>query len=174
METFDGEPEFRYSRENRLKSAPENVQDFYNGDMKIPPKGLLKTLFYSKTSRTMLVVLVFVAGVMFFVTILQPSPNEGSIGKTKLVLRAINIEDSIYTSVQFSSIDNKVPGNVFIVFSAYDSEGIALLNEESHGIYSGEETYFRTFFNDYDIISVVATVEYNNEIVVLTEKVSRQ
>lgn len=173
METFDGNPEFRYNRENRLKNAPDSVKDFYNGNMKLPPKGLFKVLFYTKTSRTMLVVLFFVVGVMMFISMFSNKTNIGKISNIKIELRGILLEDSIYTSVHFPQIDDKTPNSVEILFSAIDSNDTIINEEEIYAIYSGDDSYFRTFFNDYDIITVKATIKYNNETIELKDSIKK-
>ena len=62
METRENGEEpliFRYNRNERLKNAPKNVQDFYSGNFSTAPKGLFKSLFANKTSKIMFLTIIF-------------------------------------------------------------------------------------------------------------------
>ena len=62
----DGEFHYYYSREERLKNAPQSVKDFYAGKM-APKKGLFKVLFATRANKFLFMsIVVFVAVIWIF------------------------------------------------------------------------------------------------------------
>ncbi len=177
---------FYYSREERLKNAPQSVKDFYAGKM-APKKGLFKVLVATPGNRFMLSsIVVFVAFIWIFSFF--SSRNEKRFLGTECELSAFSFEDSVYASLEFkenpdwfsdrkkssdeSSGDfpedsaaekNHAQIPVRVLFQAYDSSGLVADKAEVFDVYSGEGLFIRTKFSDYDIIKVSATVEAGTE-----------
>lgn len=180
---------FYYSREERLKNAPQSVKDFYAGKM-APKKGLFKVLVATPGNRFMLSsIVVFVAFIWIFSFF--SSRNEKRFLGTECELTAFSFEDSVYASLEFkenpdwlsdfsdrkktsgkpsgkSSLDfpeEKNPAQIplRVLFQAYDSSGIVADKSEIFDVYSGRELFIRTKFSDYDIIKVSASVQAGTE-----------
>lgn len=177
---------FYYSREERLKNAPQSVKDFYAGKM-APKKGLFKVLVATPGNRFMLSsIVVFVAFIWIFSFF--SSRNEKRFLGTECELTAFSFEDSVYASLEFKEnpdwfsdrkkSSEEPSGNfpedsaaeknhaqipVRVLFQAYDSSGLVADKAEVFDVYSGEVLFIRTKFSDYDIIKVSASVEAGTE-----------
>ncbi len=152
---------FYYNRQKRLENAPKNVQDYYNGTMKMPPKGLFRMLFYQRSSRIVFVVLVFALVLSLFITFTARLSNSGTVSGINAELNAFSYDDSVYISLMFSPPKKKnssFSGTVSAEICGLDKEKNVIQKENLSGFYDGEELFLRTIFQDYDIIQVTAEI----------------
>ncbi len=153
---------FHYNRAERLKRAPKIVQDYYSGNFKPYKGGLLKSLVATRGNRLLFVTIVFAFGIILFVRYFGPEKRSGTLSKVDVSLSAFSYEDSVYASVKFNDAGKKIKDSfkdgvpVYATFSAYDKDGVTLIEEKVTGKYEGNEIFLRTTFSDYDIINVGA------------------
>ena len=153
---------FHYNRAERLKHAPEIVQDYYSGKFHPYKGGLFKSLVNTKSNRLLFVTIVFAFGIIWFVNYFGPQKSSGSLAGVDAVLSAFSYEDSVYASLKLENAPKKkiadftdgVP--VTVTFTAYDAEGAVLQEDRVAGKYEGNELFVRTTFTDYDILKVGA------------------
>lgn len=153
---------FHYSREERLRHAPEIVQDYYSGKFHPYKGGLLKSLVNTRANRLLFVTIVFAFGIIYFVNFFGPQKSAGSLAGVDVHLSAFSYEDSIYASVKLSEASRKKKPDfeeglpVTATITAYDKDNSVLGEKKVLGKYDGNELFLRTTFADYDIIKVSA------------------
>ncbi|WP_294430221.1 hypothetical protein [uncultured Treponema sp.] len=153
---------FHYNREERLKHAPEIVQDYYSGKFHPYKGGLFKSLVNTRANRLLFVTIIFAFGIILFVNYFGPQKSSGSLAGVDVKLSAFSYEDSVYASLKLDKASKKklagfkdgVP--VSATFSAHDKEGVVVQEVKVLGKYEGKELFLRTTFSDYDIISIDA------------------
>ncbi len=157
---------FYYSREERLKNAPQNVKDLYSGKM-APRRGLFKVLVATKGNRFMLTSILIFAAFIWIFSFLSGRNARKFLG-TDCVLSAFSYEESVYVSLHLK--ENKVRNSgepvqhpLSVVFQVFDVSGMVSDRTEVFETYTGGELFVRTKFSDYDIMKVVATVESGSE-----------
>lgn len=172
----DEELNFYYTRAERLKRAPENVRQFYDGTAPKPPKGLFKALVHTKHGKFMLGAVLLSLVVVFVVLFLGERANVKSAGGITFTLSAFSFEDSVYVSVKAheSKDAENLPVTVNIVFSALSEEKRPVSRRENTLIYNGKEEFCRTIFTDYDIMSVHAQICVGGENVALHTRVEQK
>ncbi|MBQ5471841.1 MAG: hypothetical protein IIT58_07550 [Treponema sp.] len=161
----DGEENlvFRYNREERLKKAPQIVQDYYNGKALQPTKGLIRVLFATRGNRLMFLCMCFVFAITWFTGFVNKN-NSATINGVKVAINAYSFEEDVYASVKFN--DNKkdeVLHAVTVEFSAYENTGSVCDTKELTDSYIGKELFVRTKFRDYDIQKVEALITVGQE-----------
>lgn len=160
---------FHYSREERLKNAPELVQKYYSGELLTTKRGLFRALLSTKGNRMMFFVLVVAVAVVFFLGFFGPSKSESLINGIPASLSAFSVEDTIYTSLKLEPPSKKYrknfesPCKVSADFFAYDADNQQLFSRNIDEIYKGEEMFLRTTFTDYDIFNVAVDVKIGGE-----------
>ena len=153
---------FHYNREDRLKHAPEIVQDYYSGKFHPYKGGLFKSLVNTRSNRLLFVTIVFAFGIILFVNYFGPQKSSGTLAGVDVKLSAFSYEDSVYASLKVEQASKKkkdafkdgIP--VSATFQAHDKEGVVVKEEKVSGKYEGNEIFLRTTFTDYDIISISA------------------
>lgn len=172
---------FHYSRSERLKKAPEQVQNLYNGNFKVFTPGIFRALVSTKSNRLifMSMIICFLAAV--FLGIFN-RPNENSLNGVPLQLSAFSFEDTVYVSVKFEKISEKkqsedgLPAarNFQVDFEFLDAEKNVVEKRRELNIYAGEENFLRTTCRDYDIFYVDAFVSLDEKTVKLTCSVEKR
>ncbi|MBQ0168122.1 MAG: hypothetical protein KBT02_13535 [Treponema sp.] len=170
---------FHYNRNERLSHAPKMVQDYYSGEYKMPPKGLFKMLVYTKSSRTMLFVLVACLLLTLFIGLMSPNPDEGLFTDVPVKLTAFSFQDTIYAQLVLKEpkdnaenyTETQLPVNVDFRF--YDVDETLTESIKKEAFYEGKELAVGTTSADYDIMKVEAVVTMNNEQTVLKATVKR-
>ena len=165
----DGETpmHFYYNREERLKSAPQNVKDYYEGKTPRIEKNVFKALTSSPVNRVGLITVLGAAAVIFIVSMTAEKPNKKNVGGIEMTLLASSYEDSVYVSLKASentkkNADRIKAGSVIVKFTAVDNQGEETAQTEKSEGYTGKELILRTKFDDYDIVSIRADVMFNN------------
>ena len=166
---------FYYNREERIKNAPRTVKDFYGGKMKTPPKGLIKALVATKASRIMFLTLVCLTAVGIAISLVEKTSNTDKKDGIRYELTAFSFDDVIYATVKLD--ENSGYGkkaDIYVTFMAKDKSGTVAAKNSTQGTYSGKESFFRTTFNDYDIIEIEAVVQTGEKNIILTAPVKKQ
>lgn len=159
---LDGEEKivYRYNREERLKSAPQIVRDFYDG--KLEPVRGFKVLWVNKSNRFILLALVFFVGFIWINSGIRGNRNTAVVDDIKLELMAFSYEDEVYVNLKIDEGKKKElssPVNIKaeIYFTNVDSQVVE--KKELSLVYNSGEEYLRTKVSDYDIIMVDAFVQ---------------
>ena len=164
---------FHYSREERLKHAPQIVQDYYSGKFGAYKGGLLKSLVNTRANRLLFVTIIFTFGIILFVRYFGPEKKSGTLNKVDVNLSAFSYEDSVYASVKFHEAGKKIKSDfeggvpVYATFSAHDKEGTTVSEGKVTGKYEGNELFLRTTFQDYDIIKIDAVCSMGDSLLKL-------
>lgn len=172
----DEELNFHYNRAERLKRAPENVRQFYDGTAPKPPKGLFKALIHTSHGKFMLGAVVLALVVVTVVLFFGEQANVKTAGAVTFTLSAFSFEDSVYVSIKAHENKNaeNLPVTADIVFFALSEEKQPISRQENMLIYEGKEEFCRTIFTDYDIISVHAEICIGGETVNLYTRVEQK
>ena len=171
---------FHYNREERLKHAPEIVQDYYSGKFHPYKGGLFKSLVSTKANRLLFVTIIFAFGIIYFVNYFGPQKSAASLAGIEVHLSAFSYDDSIYASLRLSDAPKKkrnlfeegVP--VTATITAYDKENSVLGEQRLVGKYEGQEIFLRTTFTDYDIIRVDAVCNMLDSYASLESQIERR
>ena len=166
---------FYYNRDERLKNAPRQVKDYYDGRMKQPPKGLFKALVATKASKIMFLTLVAVCALGFAISLVEKTANVEKKDGIRYTLNAFSFEEVVYVSVKLD--ENTGYGKssgIDILFSALDKSGTVTEKKNTSGTYDGKECFFRTTFYDYDILEIEAVIKAGDNTFVLTAPVEKQ
>lgn len=151
---------FHYNREERLKHAPEIVQDYYSGKFKPYKGGIFRSLVNTKANRLLFVTIIFAFGIIYFVNYFGPQKSSGSLSGVDVNLSAFSYGNSVYASLCVKDAARKKISEfadgtlVSAHFTAYDKDNAVLLEKKISGKYDGKELFLRTTFSDYDIIKV--------------------
>lgn len=161
----DGQLVFHYSREERLKHAPQIVRDYYDGKIKAYRPGIFKALVATRANRMILFALAVCAAVVAFNAFFGGRPNRASVEGVPLELAAFSVEDRVYASVRADRAGRKSAlygraAPVRAVFTGIDADGASVLTSEDSDLYEGRELFLRTTFTDFDILSVSADVTF--------------
>ncbi len=166
---------FYYSREERLKNAPRSVKNYYNGNMKTPPKGLIKVLVATKGSRIMFLTLVFLTALGIALSLVEKTSNSDKRDGIHYSLNAFSFDEMVYVSLKLDENQSfKKSESIDVSFIAKDSTGTVAAKNTDSGTYSGKELFFRTTFYDYDIIEIGAVIQVNGNDIVLSTPVEKQ
>ena len=155
---------FFYNREERLKKAPQIVQDYYSGKFSVK-RGFFKVLVGNKGNRFLLISLVLFIAFVWAFTFFS-NRNYTVIDSIVCELKAFSYEEEVFVSLELKESKEKTEElkNVKVIFNAIESSGvISQTSSEFLESYSGVKQFIRTKFNDYDIIKVVACVTIDNE-----------
>lgn len=164
---------YRYNREERISRAPQNVQDYYNGNMNLQKKGLFRTLVSTRGNRVMLLTVGILAVFVWIYGALQKQES-GKIAGSKVQINAFSYEEDVYTSVKIN--DNKNSNSeipVTVRFTALEKSDVPCDSAEVSDLYRGKELVLRVKFRDYDIASVVAEITAGKETLELKAEVKR-
>ncbi len=179
---------FHYSREQRLKNAPQSVKDYYDGKFTAFRPGLFKALVATKANRFMLFSLVVCFLLVLFLGFFGPKPNVETYKGIPMVLNSFLYDGKVCVKLKISDVEKRYRGEyragipVSVKFTPYDADNeIIVLSDESLVIhrqtYEGKELVFYKAFEDFDVSSVAAEVELLDRIsdkkIVLRAKVER-
>ncbi len=168
---------FYYNREERLKNAPKNVQDLYNGNFKVFKPGLFRALVSTKSNRLAFFVLVLCFALVLFLAIFNKR-NEGTLNGIPLELTAFSFEENVYASLKFCAPSKKYAGsgreNIDVYFEFLDADKNPVHKGQELFIYEGKESFLRTTFRDYDIFYVMMRLELGEKSVELTANVEKR
>lgn len=168
---------FYYSREERIRKAPQSVKDFYSGRIKAFKPGIFKALVATRGNRLMLVALIACFCVVIMLSLFDRR-NEGSISAVPVSLSAFSFEDTVYVTLKFDSPskryrnDSEARFNVEIEF--LDADKNTAERQVFTHVYTGKESFLRTTFRDYDIFNVAADISLGDESLPLSCRVEKR
>lgn len=175
---------FKYDREERIKNAPQIVQDFYSGKMKVE-KGFFKILVANKFNRVMLFTVALFFVVVLGVNFLQ-NPTLGVCAGFECELSAFAYGDEILAQVKIHALQKSLRDKNFrideyvaekkeaaAIFDFLDGEGEIATRSQKSDFLQKNEFFLRTNVPNYDIIKVRAQVEILGERVELSANVKR-
>lgn len=171
---------FHYSRDERVKRAPELVQKYYSGDFKAFRPGLFRALTATRPNRLILFALVICFAVVAFAGFFGPKKNACVFMGSDVELSAFSYDETVYVSLRFSDADKKHSGDfsdgipVSAEFKIYGAEDVPVSEHSSVGKYMGKELFIRTTFADYDIVKATADVAILGELFHLEASVVRR
>ena len=151
----ENELNFRYSREERLKNAPEIVKKYYAGELPTAPKGFFKALVHTKSSRFIFMALILVLALFVALFFFGPKSNQNTMQNTTFSLSAFSFEEKVYISIKTETKNMpsiEIPIEVKI--SAFDKDKQLINHEKIETVILQKEEFIRTIFTDYDIISI--------------------
>lgn len=169
------EPVFFYNREERIKHAPKEVQDYYNGNWELQ-KGI-KVLVKNKANRFFLIALVVVTAFAMFISRAEARKNQSEIGGYKTELSAFSYEDTVYVKLKIYE-DTKVAqkkGNkkvdetlkdpkVFSVdFSVLNSDAQVVDSHSDELLMEKDEETISFTLSDYEIAQIKAQISCGDE-----------
>jgi len=153
---------FYYNREERLKHAPQNVRDYYDGKIKAFKPGLFKALIATKANRFILFALVICFAVVVFNIFFGPKANVETYKGIPLTLKTLhfynsnidNQEDGIYIVLEIADVEKKYRGiykdeRVKVNFRILNVDNQIVHKEIIEKKYSGKKTGLGFKLSDY-------------------------
>lgn len=153
---------FHYSREERLKKAPQIVKDYYDGKIK-PVKGF-RALFY-KQNKFIFISLILFVGFFYMHNGLNKIRNSTSINEVLFEISAFSYDEEIFSTLTVKTKKDKIidkPQNITALVNFINSDKVVAYKEEYSLVYEKGEEYFRTKIQDYDIIRVDVIVKIDD------------
>ena len=173
----DGEQplHFYYNREERLKKASPQVQEYYNGGMK-PVTGF-KVFFLKQNRYIFLTLILLTIGCMFY-SCINKTRNAATISDVNFTLNAFSYDEEVYMSIEMKrskkakeAFPVPIEAQVFLIENnnqVYDKKQIDY-------VYSGtEEDFLRAKFTDYDIIRIDVILKAGDQEKELSAKVEQR
>lgn len=154
---------FHYNREERLKKAPQNVRDYYEGKIK-PVKGF-KVLF-NKQNKFIFMSLILFVGFFYLHNGINKTKNFITIDDIEFELTAFSFEDEVFSTVTINTKKNKSinkPKNIKANFNFINNDNVVAQKEDFSLVYQKGEEYFRTKIPDYDIIRVDVLIDVDGK-----------
>ena len=141
---------FRYSREERVRNAPQSVQDYYAGKLGAFRPGLFRALVSTKPNRFIFGTLVICFLLVIFVGIFGPRQNVDTLQGVRLDLSAFVYADfgeSVYVDLRLDppsqkalpQYESEVP--VRVTFSAVDGDRQVVQTVTVLEKYNGRELF---------------------------------
>ena len=176
---------FRYKREERIKSAPKIVQDYYAGKL-APTKGLFKVLVATKFNRIMLLTVALCFAVVVLAKTFGNRPSLAVAAGFELELSAFSYDESVYAQIKIHALKKSLKDENFnlakyvkdgekalATFTFIDADGQELAKIQGSGEIQKNAFFIRTNSPDYDIMKVAAQVEILGQSASLVSSVSR-
>lgn len=175
--------------EERIRNAPQIVQDYYAGKVNQFDKGLFKVLVAKPHNRVIFFVMIFCLVIVFINGNISGRDNIKVVNGYECELQAFSYDDKVFASVKIHPLAktkkkleslNIAPDDspYFPVFIEYygisESEVQMKFNENNDGEVFLDTQIFRTSTDDYDIIKVAATVKVGDHQEELSVKVSHK
>ncbi|MBP3709806.1 MAG: hypothetical protein J6I73_05320 [Treponema sp.] len=177
----DGEEVLHYyfNHEERIRRAPQNVQDFYNGAGPQPPKGILKSLTATKANRFGLFAIAIFCAFIYAYSLIGEKSYQKKIGGVEMTLAAFSYGDDVYVSMSAKNTTaEKMPYGAVVsaTITAIDNQNAVIATYQEDAAYTLEsgDIIIRTKFTDYDIVHVQAEVTFGEETKTLAAKVVKQ
>ena len=182
QDTIDGYTEgeevlnFHYSREERLKRAPQSVKDYYDGKMNIK-RGIFRSLVATQANRYMLFSIALCMAALFFVSKFGSDSSVDIIDDARAEVAAFSFEDTVYVSTKIrsakkdGSIAKSDDASAYIL--ALDDDKNEIASAEYSDLFDGKELAWITKFDDNGITYIEANVEIYGKSKKLLTKVKK-
>ncbi len=169
---FDnGELNFHYKRENRIKNAPDIVQSHYD-KTDSAPKGIFKSLLATKSSRFLFGSIVLLLIMIFFVRNIDNITKPNSIQGISVDVSAFLFENTIYVTVTAKETEiTELP--LTVSFRGINEANEIVEMSNIYSIFDGNENFYRTTFEKYDIIRVECDISTETETITLQTNVQK-
>ncbi len=161
QETKDSEDQlvFYYNREERLKKAPKNVQDYYSGKMQVGGPGLIKALVSTKANRFIFFAIVIFAAVIFWQSWFGNKPGKKTVQGIPVELIVSEIDDYARVLIKFDENLPKYDHSQGILIEGeinyLEEKGEIIKNEKISLNYDGNKNWLKTECSSYGIIKKV-------------------
>lgn len=163
---------FHYNRRERLKNAPKNVQNYYDGTFRLN-KGFFRVLVATKMNRIMLLMVGFCLAIVFLVQAFGNRPEISTVGGFEVELSSFSYDESIYSSLKIHPLKKSLMDEDFVKqipsvscmarFDFYDGDQQLVESVDQEEILRNGETFIRTMITDYDIINVACNIQILGE-----------
>ena len=160
---------FHYTKSEQLK----NIQESYRDQIAQNSKGFFKVLVRTKTSRTLLTIMLVTFAITLLTFFLAPGDNQKTLAEGKFTLSAFSFEDTIYVSLECSQ-DFLSHEGLSVIFQALDTHKNIISEVTKEFIITEKNSFLRTTFVDYDIMDVVAIIQGKNGTITLTKSVEKR
>ncbi len=191
----NGEIFTRYSREERLKKAPPEVQQMHDSSF-IPRKGIIRSLTATKGLRAVFFVIVVLVALTLILFALQRDKDSGSLYKVKLELNTFVFEGTPLANLKMnanadfrkklqagqnlkSKKDSPSGDNIDLVgdmvkvqFSFFDKDENKLFHTIKTAIYDGTELNFSARDETKKAKSVEVNILMKEKLLKLTKKIN--
>ena len=129
--------ELRYSREKRLKNAPESVRKMYEPDY-IPRYGLIKGLTATRASRAILFSIILCTAFILFSLFIRNDRTAGSLAGVSVKMETLQQGNVLYVNITFAEKHTAEPIPFDITVTAHTEKHASLKQEKTiHAIYIG-------------------------------------
>ncbi len=160
----------------RLRNADDSVRRFYAGEGPQPPKGILRSLVQTQSSRLILVVMLAMMAITIVTSIMDRGAGAAMVGLVPMELSAFSFDETVYTSLHlkensFDDLPDQLP--VSCTFRFCTTDGQVVYEAAVETFYTGGEDFLRTTFGDYDILYVEAVVAAGGETKTLRADITR-
>ncbi len=137
----DGHIGLRYSREERLKQAPEAVRQMHDENF-IPRPGLIGSLTATKGSRSILFVLILVLLLMLISLVLPSDTKSGKINGVPVKMQVLTQDSTLYVSVIFDAVKKNETSNlpVSVYAAVFDAQKKIVASKTVETIYIGNKS----------------------------------
>ncbi len=191
----NGEIFTRYSREERLKNAPPEVQQLHDSDF-IPKRGLIRSLTATKGLKFVFFVIVLLAVLNLGFFLLHGDKDSGSLHKVKVELSTFVFEGTPLANLKMDANkdfqkklkagqnsegkkDSSSDGNVEAVgdvvkvqFSFFDKDKNKLFHTIKTAIYNGTELTLSARDETKKAKSVQVNILMKEKLLTLTKKIN--
>jgi len=113
---------FHYSRENRLKSAPETVRQL-NSQTPFRRPNLFRTLTANKASAFLFLAIIMLSLTTLVTTFLLPTGNTGALAGNKLRISALRFQGTTYLALKKTAQPDAYVGVVELRVQALATDG---------------------------------------------------
>lgn len=172
----DNELHFLYNREHRIKNAPANVQEYYNGGMR-PLKGL-KVLFTKQNRFIFLGIVIFMASIWIYQAF-NKTRNFANLNEIYCELTSFSYNDDVFVSIQLKKSKNyneKQNKLITAQIKLINNDNQISQKESIDFLFDSsleENQFIRTKFTDFDIIRVDVNLILEEQIKELSTEVKR-
>lgn len=174
---------FHHKNGEYRKNEPQFAQDIGNG-VNQPKRGFFRVLVSTRGNRSIFFVMCVAFAIIIFVNIFAKNPDECVVNEIDCNMTSFSFEDKVYVSVELKNNEegrskkNKSDGAKlsspkkveakFILYNTDKAEAAECVDE---CVFTGETTYIRETFEDYDIAEVKCIVTSSDDSATITSKV---
>lgn len=164
---------FYYERDRRLQKSPSLVRSHYDGTAPTVPRGFFRGLVHTRMSRFLAGGIVLSILILFLGILASGQKDVNFIDDIKFQLSAFSYEDTIYVTLTAFPTEIVTDNILDISFHSLGIDKIPLNTTKIQLIYDGNENFYRTTFEDYDILQVEATISIAGETAILITSVQK-
>lgn len=178
--------------DERIRNAPQLVQDYYAGKACKFEKGLFRVLVAKKSNRCIFIIMIMLAAIVFIKNNLSNNGNITVLDGYECELQSFSYDETVFASVKIHPMAKtrqqlkkeksseeipleKLEKEVKISFCGItDADAKVPFEEEVTGKVYDSQQFFRTSTKDYDIIKVSAFITVGSESNEITVNVNKK